>query len=78
MTNKVEFNMSHQVAEAMAHIDKERRNLNISLLEVQERSGISVNSTYAWRGQMRSPTIEKLIPYIELFGFELVLRRKES
>ena len=71
-----EFNLSNQRA-AFVALEAERRSLGMSLKQMEELSGVSVNSVYAWRSCARSPTIDNAVKIAETFGYEIILRRKE-
>lgn len=72
-----EYNMADQRA-AMAALDEERRSRGMSLGDMEERSGVSVNSVYAWRSCARSPTLCNAVAIAETFGFEIIMRRKPA
>jgi len=71
-----EFNLRDQKT-AMAALDAERRARGMSLGDMEEKSGVSVNSVYAWRSCARSPTLCNAVAIAETFGFEIVMRRKK-
>jgi predicted transcriptional regulator len=70
-----EYNLRDQRA-AMAALDAERRRSGMSLGDMEEKSGVSVNSVYAWRSCARSPTLCNAVAIAETFGFEIIMRRK--
>lgn len=72
-----EFNLKDQ-QRAMAVLDSERKRLFMSLLDMEERSGVSVNSFWHWVRLRRSPSLFNLIAVAETFGFEVIMRRKEN
>lgn len=72
-----EFNMSDQKT-ALAVLNEERLRLGMSLGEMEDRSGVSVNSVYAWRSCVRSPTLVNIVAVAETFGFEVIMRRREN
>lgn len=71
-----EYNLRDQKT-AMAALDRERKARRMSLGDMEERSGVSVNSVYAWRSCSRSPTLCNAVAIAETFGFEIVMRRKK-
>lgn len=75
MTEEVEYNLRDQRT-AMAALDEERKARSMSLGEMEDRSGVSVNSVYAWRSCARSPTLFNVVALAETLGFEIVMRRK--
>ncbi len=75
MSDEVEYNLRDQRA-AMAALDDERRTRGMSLAEMEDRSGVSVNSVYAWRSCARSPTLFNVVALAETLGFEIVMRRR--
>ncbi|XUY27602.1 helix-turn-helix domain-containing protein [Agrobacterium sp. rho-8.1] len=72
---KNEYNLSDQRT-AMAALDRERVTHGMSLGDMEEKSGVSVNSVYAWRNCQRSPHLCNIVAIAETFGFEVVMRRK--
>jgi hypothetical protein len=72
-----EFNMSDQKT-ALAVLNEERLRLGMSLGEMEDRSGISINSVYAWRSCARSPTLVNIVAVAETFGFEVIMRRRDN
>ena len=73
----VEYNLRNQSA-AMAVLNEERKRLGMSLGDMEEKSGVSVNSVYAWRSCARSPTLCNAVAIAETFGFEIIMRRKKT
>lgn len=68
-----EFNLKDQRA-AMAAIYDERRKVGMSLSDMEQKSGVSTNSFYAWRKEQRSPALVNAVAIAETFGFEIVMR----
>lgn len=71
-----EFNLRDQVPAILA-LNEERQRLGMSLGDMEDKSGVSVGSVYAWRGGNRSPQVHMLIALAETLGFEVVMRRKD-
>lgn len=72
-----EYNLKDQGA-VMAAIYAERDRLGVSLGDMEQRSGVSVNSVYAWRKCQRSPTLCNMVAIAETFGYEIIMRRKSG
>ncbi|WP_025662605.1 helix-turn-helix transcriptional regulator [Rhizobium sp. IBUN] len=70
-----EWNLLDQVG-AMRAISRERKALGMSLWDVEERSGVSLNSAYYWLAGNRHPAISNLVALAETVGFEVVMRSK--
>jgi transcriptional regulator with XRE-family HTH domain len=61
---------------AMNALFQERIIRGLSLLDIEDRSGVSFNSMYSWRGERCSPTLFMFVALAESFGFEVIMRRK--
>jgi transcriptional regulator with XRE-family HTH domain len=51
-----------------------RKSRQWSLSDMEERSGISLNSFYGWRKCQRDPALSNFVALAETFGFEVVMR----
>lgn len=71
-----EFNLRDQQVAAILHLNEERQRQAMSLGDMEERSGVSIGSVYAWRSGKRSPQMHMLVALAETFGFEVVMRKK--
>lgn len=70
-----EWNLADQVG-AMEVIFSERATRGMSLLDMEERSGVSFNTAYQWRSGERCPELPNLVALAETLGFEVVMRSK--
>jgi transcriptional regulator with XRE-family HTH domain len=70
----IEFELTNYQP-AMEALLEERIRRNIRLFELEEHSGVSMNSLYAWSVGARSPTLVHLCALATSLGFEVVLRR---
>lgn len=61
---------------AMLALDKERLAKGMSLADMEEKSGISLNSFYAWRSKSRTPALCNIVALSQTFGFEVIMRRR--
>ncbi|WP_425341034.1 helix-turn-helix domain-containing protein [Agrobacterium larrymoorei] len=71
-----EFNLRDQVPAILA-INAERQRQGMSLGDMEERSGVSVGSVYAWRSGKRSPQTHMLVALAGTLGYEIIMRRKK-
>ncbi|WP_127075973.1 helix-turn-helix domain-containing protein [Rhodomicrobium lacus] len=60
-------------SDVMAMLLAERKRLGMSFLDLESRSGISVNAMFAWRAGA-SPQLANLVAFAGALGFEVVLR----
>ncbi|NTE55079.1 helix-turn-helix transcriptional regulator [Agrobacterium tumefaciens] len=74
--NGAEFSLSDQPA-AISAFDAERKILGMSLGEMEDRSGVSVNSFYYWKSGKRSPQLVNLVALAQTLGFEVMMVRKK-
>lgn len=68
-----EFNLCDQ-KQAMAALAMEREARGISLGDLEEKSGVSTNSFYAWRTGYRAPQLPLLVALAGALGGEVILR----
>lgn len=61
----------------MAILAAERKAQGIHLNDLEEKSGVSVNSFYAWRKLVRSPQMHLLVAVAETLGFDVFVIRAE-
>lgn len=61
---------------AMLALDKERLARRMSLTDMEEKSGVSLNSFYAWRSGSRTPALCNIVALSQTFGFEVIMRRR--
>ncbi len=71
-----EFNLRDQVP-AIIELYAERARKGLSLGDLEDRSGVSLGSMYAWRSGKRSPQTHMIVALAETLGFEIVMRRKK-
>lgn len=69
-----EFDLSDQCA-AMTALDDERGAMGMSLGDMEDKSGVSVNSFYYWKSGKRSPQLVNLVALAQTLGFEVIMRR---
>lgn len=72
-----EYDLADQVA-AMVALNAERRAIAMSLADMEERSGVSANTFYAWLSGSRSPALFNLVAISQTFGFEVIMRGKPN
>ncbi|WP_273794585.1 SIMPL domain-containing protein [Brucella intermedia] len=70
-----EYDLRDQRA-AIAVLDAERKARDMALGDMEDKSGVSVNSVYAWRSCVRSPLLCNAVAIAETFGFEIFMRRR--
>lgn len=61
---------------AMHALDKERLARRMPLTDMEEKSGVSLNSFYAWRSKARTPALCNIVALSQTFGFEVIMRRR--
>lgn len=61
---------------AMARLEEERRRRGMTLGDMEEKSGVSTNSFYAWRSGYRAPQLPLLVALAQTLGFEVYIRRR--
>lgn len=76
MTRGAEVYNMNDTPTAMLALDSKRQAAGISLAEMEEKSGVSINSFYAWRSNARSPSLCNIVAFSQTFGFEVIMRRK--
>lgn len=69
-----EINLSDQRS-ALDRLFAERTRIGMSIFDLEARSGISVNTMYAWRAEKREPALGNLVALANVLGFEIVLRK---
>lgn len=75
MTNKlVEYDALSQRS-IMTAINDERQRRGMSLASMEEKSGVSANSFYAWLNCKRSPSLVNIVALAQTFGFIIILRK---
>jgi DNA-binding phage protein len=67
-----EYNLADQKA-AMDALYQERIALGMSLGDMEEKSGVSVNSFYYWKSAKRSPQLANLVALAQTLGFEVMM-----
>ncbi len=70
----VEYELTNFKYGMQALVD-ERKRREIRLIDLEEWSGVSMNSLYAWTSGVRSPTLVHLCALAKPLGFEVILRR---
>lgn len=70
-----EINMNCQV-DAVKRLDKERKEIGMSIYDMETKSGVSINSFYAWKRNVRSASVPNIVAVAESLGFEIVMRKK--
>ncbi|TCM71909.1 helix-turn-helix transcriptional regulator [Rhizobium sp. BK068] len=70
--NEGEYDLADQRT-AMNALSRERVLLGMELGDMEEKSGVSVNSFYAWRSAGRSPQLANLVAVAQTLGFEIVM-----
>jgi len=58
----------------MTAIFRERLAIGMSLWDMEEQSGVSLNSAYQWLKGDRSPAVPNFVSLAETVGFEVVMR----
>jgi DNA-binding phage protein len=58
---------------AMNALSRERVAIGMELGDMEGKSGVSVNSFYAWRSEERSPQLANLVAVAQTLGFEIVM-----
>ena len=71
--NQQEINL-RDIPAAIIAIGMQRIARAWSLYDMEERSGISLNSFYGWRKSQREPGMSNFVALAETFGFEVVMR----
>ncbi|MER9815112.1 hypothetical protein [Mesorhizobium sp. M0129] len=69
------YDLTYQRA-AMAALVAERKRIGMPILDMEEKSGVSMNSLYAWQSGVREPTLGCLVAVAQTFGFDVVMVRK--
>lgn len=67
-----EYNLADQRS-AMDALYHERIALGMPLGDMEEKSGVSVNSFYHWKSVKRSPQLANLVALAQTLGFEIVM-----
>lgn len=70
-----EFNLCDQ-QNAMKVLAEERVRIGMSLGDLEEKSGVSTNSFYAWQSKARAPQLPLLVALAQTLGFDVILRRR--
>lgn len=68
-----ETNLNNQRS-TLVRLDDERKAIGMYIFDMEDRSGVSVNSFYAWKRGDRHPTIGFLVAVAETLGFEIIMR----
>lgn len=71
-----EFDLTNQ-RKAMAALDAERKRKRMFVADMEDKSGVSANTFYAWRGGMREPTLGHLVALAQTLGFDVIMRRRK-
>ncbi|MER9505991.1 helix-turn-helix transcriptional regulator [Mesorhizobium sp. M0579] len=71
-----EFDLNRQ-RHAMAGLDAERKRLAMPVAEMENRSGVSMNSFFSWRSVSREPTLGCLVCISQTLGFDVIMRRRK-
>lgn len=53
-----------------------RINSEISIWEMEQKSGVSYNAGVAWRSGKRFPQLSNLVAMAQIFGFSIIMRSK--
>ncbi|RWC07552.1 MAG: XRE family transcriptional regulator [Mesorhizobium sp.] len=61
---------------AMAALKAERERIGMSIVTMEEKSGVSMNSLYAWRQGVRQPSLGCLVALAQTLGFDILLVRR--
>ncbi|QKC89951.1 hypothetical protein EB230_17220 [Mesorhizobium sp. NZP2234] len=72
-----EFDLNQQ-RRAMAALNAERKRLGMPIFQMEDTSGVSMNSFYAWQGGLREPTLGCLVAVAQTLGFDVVMRRRSK
>lgn len=70
-----EINMNCQV-NAVRRLDVERKHVGMSIYDMENKSGVSINSFYAWKRNVRSASVPNIVAVAESLGFEIIMRKK--
>ncbi|RWC28114.1 MAG: XRE family transcriptional regulator [Mesorhizobium sp.] len=71
-----EFDLCNQ-RRAMAALNAERKRVGMPIAHMEDKSGVSMNSFYAWNGGQREPTLGCLVAVAQTLGFDVVMRRRK-
>lgn len=77
MSHSQEFNLKDQ-RQGIAALFQERVAAGLSLDDWEGKSGVSMNSAYAWRLGDRAPLLFNIVALAEAVGFELILRKRKT
>lgn len=72
-----EFDLNQQ-RRAMSALHAERRRIAMSIADMEQKSGVSMNSFYAWHGGQREPTLGCLVAVAQTLGFDIIMRRRKA
>ncbi|MER9706084.1 hypothetical protein NKJ10_17815 [Mesorhizobium sp. M0204] len=71
-----EFDLCNQ-RRAMAALNAERKRIGMPIVVMEDTSGVSMNSFYAWNGGSREPTLGCLVAVAQTLGFDVIMRRRK-
>jgi hypothetical protein len=69
------YDLSNQRA-AMVALGEERSRRGLQVLDMEMKSGVSMNTFYAWSNGNRSPTLGNLVALAQTLGFRIVMVRE--
>ncbi|RWF64108.1 hypothetical protein [Mesorhizobium sp.] len=72
-----EFDLSQQ-RRAMSALQAERQRLSMPVAVMELKSGVCMNSFYAWHGGLREPTLGCLVAVAQTLGFDVIMRRRKK
>lgn len=72
-----EFDLSDYPV-AIGKLNDERKRREVKLIDLEEHSGVSMNTMYAWQSGFRSPTLVHLCALAKSMGFEVVMKRSKQ
>ncbi|ESZ63744.1 hypothetical protein NL532_31950 [Mesorhizobium sp. C120A] len=72
-----EFDLSQQ-RRAMFALQHERRRIAMPISDMELKSGVAMNSFYAWHGGLREPTLGCLVAVAQTLGFDIIMRRRKA
>ncbi|MBZ9821936.1 MAG: hypothetical protein E5X76_28770 [Mesorhizobium sp.] len=72
-----EFDLSQQ-RRAMSALQAERQRIAMPVAVMELKSGVCMNSFYAWHGGLREPTLGCLVAVAQTLGFDIIMRRRKK
>ncbi|RWB72945.1 MAG: XRE family transcriptional regulator [Mesorhizobium sp.] len=63
---------------AMAALCAERERIGMPIISMEEKSGVCMNSLYAWRKGVRQPSLGCLVALAQTLGFDILLVRRSA